>query len=182
MTLEELKAYKAKCDEVQSTIKRDIAYIEKGNAEREGIILCKYEELVERLRELVGLLPEDMPKHFGTLYRKKTFADGSSVEMDAGNLHVTDFTWNGSSVYAINTWVYIPSRHSCGIQFMVKKDGVGGHLMGKEDKLWLADKADGIYELAKDVVAECHKDYNNLLIKKNKEALERAEHLHNQEL
>ena len=46
-------------------------------------------------------------------------------------------------------------------------------------KLWVADNADEIYEKLVELTAKMNKAYNNFLIKKNKELLDKAEELHN---
>ena len=183
MTLEELKAFKAKCEEVQSTIKRDIAYIEKDIAVSEDRKLRDFEELCGKLQELVGLLPEGLPRHFGTKDREEIIEPeeggwhgcGTLLTVNAGNLYKNDFTWNGTSVYAID--IYFGEICFNKINVMVEKNRVRGHHLSREMKLWLASKADIIYDMAKNAVADCHRDYNNWLVEQNRALLDKAEEL-----
>lgn len=188
MTLDELKAFKAKCDEVQSTIKRDIAYIEKDIAVSEDRKLRDFEELCGKLQELVGLLPEGLPRHFGTKEREEVIVGdeggwqgcGTLLTVKAGNLYKNDFTWNGTSVYAID--IYFGNIGCNKINLMIEKNRIDGHHMYKDWKVWLASNADIIYDMAKNAVADCHRDYNNWLVEQNKALLDKAEELREEEI
>lgn len=60
MTFEELKAYRAKCVEVQNTLIRDCEYIKKDIHGMEERILTDWDSIVKRIGDYLELLPKKL--------------------------------------------------------------------------------------------------------------------------
>lgn len=59
MTLEELKAYRAKCEEVQNTIKKDCEYVMKDIKKSEELRTHNFNDFVGKVQELFQYLPSE---------------------------------------------------------------------------------------------------------------------------
>ena len=178
MTIEELKAYREKCINVQNTIKEDIEYIKKDIKKSEEVRTQNFNDFVRKVQELFQYLP-------------------SEQELDSVHncLKYEDFMryLGGERVY-----VFFGRRDycmSCGEHtFRIFFDGgLGkeGLIIYTDNTLWYRETScrreqnrnciyhnrEELYNILLEVVADVNKAYNNALIEKNKRLLDRAEEL-----
>ena len=178
MTLEELKKYREKCVEVQSTIKKDCEYIMKDIKKNEELRTQNFNDFVGKVQELFQYLPSE--KELNDVY---------------GCVRYEDFVkyLGGERVY-----IFFGNRDFCKLYgtrtFHIFFDG----MLGKEglvifdnDTLWYREtpcreeqnrnciyhNREELYNVLLEVVADVNKAYNNALIEKNKKLLDRAEEL-----
>lgn len=183
MTLEELKAYRAKCEEVQNTIKKDCEYVMKDIKKSKELRTQNFNDFVGKVQELFQYLPSE--GELNDVY---------------GRIRYKDFVkyLGGEKVY-----IFFGNRDFCRLYgtrtfhiFFDGRLGKEGLVIFDNDTLWYREtpcreeqnrnciyhNREELYNALLEVVADVNKAYNNALIEKNKELLDRAEHLHNQRL
>ena len=186
MTLDELRAMKAKCSEVQSTLKKDIAYICNDNRKEEHIFSDCWEDFVAKIRELFEFLPEAKD--------------------------ISDYCSGGTNKeYQLSRYNYPVLVVRCGYVWKpyVRKIVLGYDTLDDnkvwvtiyEDKVTISQKYGGeveldfrseqtrmlrlmeyrdrLYELAKEAVADCQQRVTENLLHRNKRVLEYAEKIKN---
>ena len=178
MTLEELKKYREKCMEVQSTIKKDCEYIMKDIKKNEELRTQNFNDFVGKVQELFQYLPSEGELNY--IY---------------GCIRYRDFVkyLGGERVY-----IFFGNRDFCKLYsartfhiFFDGRLGKEGLVIFDDDTLWYRETScrreqnrnciyhnrEELYNILLEVVADVNKAYNNALIEKNKELLDRAEEL-----
>lgn len=176
MTLDELKAYRAKCEEVQSIIKRDCEYLQNDIDHKENCKLRNFGDFVERVMGLYQYLPslyEMQELHCG--YGKTATVNGKEVCLSFGNGFYNPYWWGYKVCWKSNTSYGTRGIYICSDGFGWKD--IHDDDRRKEFQMWVSDNADELYSMLVSVTAEVNKNFNNALIKKNKELLDKAEHL-----
>lgn len=178
MTLEELKKYREKCVEVQSTIKKDCEYIMKDITEMEYKNTMKFEDFVGKVQGLFDLLPTEEEFRYVEKYMRYdgiiTKIDGTGMLICFGNSH-TDIRCPYMSFNMIfggrlgREGLYITTSKYQWFRTTIPSQEAISELIYRN--------TDRLYELFMDLVAELNKAYNNALIEKNKELLDKAEEL-----
>ena len=181
MTLEELKVYRAKCEEVQSTIKRDCEYIKNDIQGTKYKKMRTLSELVGKVQDLFNYLPsvDELIENQPWGVADRVLVNGKTIYISFGS-SLWNCNWWGYEV----EWIYenCQSNKYRGLE-VTRGGSVVTHFYNDNEeekfKLWVADNADEIYEKLVELTAKMNKAYNNFLIKKNKELLDKAEELHN---
>ena len=178
MTLEELKKYREKCVEVQNTIKRDCVYLQNDITESEHKITMRFEDFVGKVQGLFALLPTEEELRYVEKYIRYdgiiATIDGTGVLVCFGNSH-TDIRCPYMSFNIMfggklgREGLYITTSKYQWFRITVSSEEFARELICRN--------TDRLYELFMDLVAELNKAYNNALIEKNKELLDKAEKL-----
>lgn len=185
MTLEELKEMRDRCAEVQNTLRKDIAYIHNSNQKEEHIFSDCWEEYVAKIRELFEFMPkvDDISCYCSSGRTTQIFHLGAyeypKLEVrctyGSGERGIVLYysTLNDDSVY-IEVWehrVMIGQRYS-GCKELVFKDN-------QSKVLRLMQYRDRLYEMAKNMIAECQQKVTEGLIHRNEQELDYAEKIKN---
>lgn len=187
MTLEELKAYRAKCEEVQNTIKKDCEYVMRDIKKNEELRTRNFDDFVGKVQELFQYLPSDEELDNVNNYMKYDYITKYLGE---------EKEENKVYVFYQNREIHYRCYYYCFHIFFDGGLGLEGLCIHKKDYTWyretpcrmelnrklIYENREKLYNMMLEVVADVNKAYNNALIEKNKELLDRAEHLHNQEL
>lgn len=179
MTLEELKKYREKCVEVQSTIKKDCEYLMKDIKTSEELRTHNFDDFVRKVQELFQYLPSE--GELNDVY---------------GCIRYEDFVkyLGGERVY-----IFFGNRDFCNklygaCAFHIFFDGSLGKeglVIYNNDTLWYREtpcrreqnrnciyhNREELYNVLLEVVADVNRAYNNALIEKNKKLLDKAEKL-----
>ena len=178
MTLEELKKYREKCVEVQNTIKRDCVYLQNDIAESEHRTEIRFEDFVSRVQKLFDYLPSDEE-----LKKADKFMDYSGIAYRVGGEHVYISLKNMELAYKKYYYtVFISFKGALGLEGLcIYKNGSTWYretpCRQEQNRKIINGNTDTLYGLIMDLVAEVNKKYNNALIQINKELLDKAEEL-----
>ena len=180
MTLDELKNYRAKCVEVQSTIKADIEYIKNDIQKSEEIRTQNFDDFVGKVQDLFQYLPSD--------------EELESVENYIVYPQITKY-FGDEEVYVSYQYreLYWKCSYYCFHIFFEGGLGLEGLCIHKKSYTWyretpcrrelnrklIYENREKLYNMMLEIVAEVNKAYNNALIRKNKALLDKAEELHN---
>ena len=179
MTLEELKAYSTKCAEVQSTLKRDIDYINIGVATEEERVRKGWTDFTFQLEELIQYLPnvEDMRKY--GIFGEQVYSLSGNIYNPFPRIMVRTYSNKKNCLELL----YDKSVGDC-ISMLIEPNGERGSLVGTHSRSYsmsdipiFAKYKEKFYSLAKECVADCNKALNNKLIEQNKKALDRVAEL-----
>ena len=185
MTLEELKEMRDRCAEVQNTLRKDIAYIHNSNQKEEHIFSDCWEEYVAKIRELFEFMPcvNDLSNYCssGRTTQELHLSPHEYPKLevrctyDTGGKGIVLFysTLDDDKVY-IEIWenrVMIGQRYG-GCKELVFKDN-------QRQVLRLMQYRDRLYEMAKNMVAECQQKVTEGLIAWNERELDYAEKIKN---